>query len=146
LRYIKCLATDGVPIVGKVFLLEAISRARNEAVACIRGDLPEGTKEISEVEYLSCFDAGKSETDKLAIKSDGTDTATVTVEVHPDITEVIFYNADTGEPVATVPIDPETHTAILQITATTPGIIRIRAGEPTITYLNEVTIHAVETS
>jgi len=80
--------------------------------------------------------------DKYNIKADGLDTATVTAEVHPDLAEITFYHADAGEPIATVPVDPITHTATLQVTATTPGIIRIRAGEPTITKLNEVVINA----
>lgn len=84
--------------------------------------------------------------DKCSIATDGIDAATVTAEVHPDLTKITFYHADTGEPIATVPVDPETHTATLQVTATTPGVIRIRAGEPTMTRLNEVTIHAVEAS
>ncbi len=80
--------------------------------------------------------------EKTHIAADGLDIATVTAEVHPDLTEITFYHADTGEAIATVPIDPATHTATLQVTATTPGVIRIRAGEPTITRLNEVVINA----
>jgi len=79
--------------------------------------------------------------DKVFIKPDGLDTATVTAEVHPDLTEITFYHTDTNE-VATVPVDPATHTATLQVTATTPGVIRIRAGEPTMTKLNEAVIIA----
>jgi N-acetylmuramoyl-L-alanine amidase len=37
-------------------------------------------------------------------------------------------------------VDPATHTATLQVTATTPGVVRIRAGEPTMTKLNEAVI------
>lgn len=80
--------------------------------------------------------------DKITILDDNIDTATVTAEVHPDLTKITFYHADTGEPIATVPVDPATHTATLQVTATTPGVIKIRAGEPTITKLNEVVITA----
>lgn len=78
--------------------------------------------------------------DKSVIKADGLDTATVTAEVHPDLAELTFYHADTGEAIATVLVDPTLHTATLQVTATTPGAIRIRAGEPTATRLNEVVI------
>lgn len=84
--------------------------------------------------------------DRPAITADGLDTATVTAEVHPDLTEITFYHADSGEAIATVPVDPETHMATLQVVATAPGAIRIRAGEPTMTWLNEVIIHAVEAS
>jgi len=80
--------------------------------------------------------------DKYSIATDGIDAATVTAKVHPDLAEITFYHADTGEPIATVPINPATHTATLQVTATTPGTIHIRAGEPTITRLNEVVITA----
>lgn len=80
--------------------------------------------------------------DKTNVKSDGLDTATVTAQAHPDLTQITFYHADTGEPISTVPVDSVTHTATLKVTATTPGVIRIRAGEPTITRLNEVVITA----
>lgn len=81
-----------------------------------------------------------------SIKADGQDVAIITANVPTLFAEITFYHADTGQPIATVPVDPETHTATLQVTATTPGVIRIRAGEPTMTRLNEVTIHAVEAS
>lgn len=81
-------------------------------------------------------------TDKTIIKADGIDTATVTTKVPVVLTEITFYHVDTGKHIATVPVDPATHTATLQVTATTPGTIRIRAGEPTITRLNEVVINA----
>jgi len=80
--------------------------------------------------------------DKYNIKADGVDSATITAETRPDLAEITFYHADTGEAIATVPVDPVTHKATLRITATTPGVIRIRAGELTITRLNEVTINA----
>ncbi|MCL6611169.1 MAG: hypothetical protein K6T66_06490 [Peptococcaceae bacterium] len=83
-------------------------------------------------------------TDKYLIASDGVDVAIVTANVEPTLTEITFHHTDTGEPIATMPVDPKNRTATLQITATTPGTIRIRAGEPTITRLNEVTIYAVE--
>jgi hypothetical protein len=81
-------------------------------------------------------------TDKPTIAANGLDTATVTAEVHPDLTELTFYHTDTGEAISTVPVDPATHKATLQVTATTPGVIKIQAGEPTITRLNEVVITA----
>lgn len=80
--------------------------------------------------------------DKVTIRADGVDTATVTAKAPAVLTEITFYHADTGEPIATVPVDPVTHTATLQVTATTPGVICIRAGEPTVTRLNEVVITA----
>lgn len=80
--------------------------------------------------------------DKAAIKADGLDTAIVTAKVPVVLSEITFYHADTGEPIATVPADSTTHMATLQVTATTPGVIKIRAGEPTITKLNEVVITA----
>ena len=98
-------------------------------------DEPEGSWLYEELSALLSVD-------KTAITADGLDTATVTAEVHPDLAEITFYHADTGEPIATVPVDPATHTATLQVTATTPGVIKIRAGEPTITKLNEVVITA----
>lgn len=99
---------------------------------------------LSDLEYLSFFQAGKVKVDRTTIKADGLDAATVTAEVHPDITEIIFYT-DANEPIATVPVDPETHTATLQVTATTPGAIYIRAGRPSLIQLNEVVINATAT-
>lgn len=81
-------------------------------------------------------------TNKTTITADGVDTAMVTAQIPAVLLEITFYHADTGEPMATVPVDSETHTATLQVTATTPGTIRIRAGEPTMTKLNEVVITA----
>lgn len=81
-------------------------------------------------------------TDKPAITADGLDAAIITAKVPTVLTEITFYHADTGEPITTVPVDPATHTATLQVTATTPGVVRIRAGEPTMTKLNEAVIIA----
>jgi len=81
---------------------------------------------------------------KTEIIADGVDAVVISVHAPDVLDSVLFYAVDTGEIIATVPIDPETRTATLQVTATTPGIIRIRAGEPTITRLNEVIVHVVE--
>lgn len=80
--------------------------------------------------------------DKTTIMNDGNDVAVIIAQIPSIFHEITFYHGDTGEPITTVPVDPETHTATLQVTATTPGVIRIRAGEPTITRLNEVVITA----
>jgi hypothetical protein len=80
--------------------------------------------------------------DKPVIRADGADTAVATAEVPVGTTEITFYHSDTDDVITTVPVDPVTHTATFQITATTPGAIRIRAGEPTRTRLNEVVINA----
>ena len=80
--------------------------------------------------------------DKTTIAADGVDKATITAHIPAVLSEITFYHADTNEPIATLPVDPEAHTATLQVTATTPGVIRIRAGDPTATRLNEVVITA----
>lgn len=80
--------------------------------------------------------------DKQNIVADGIDTVVVTAQVPIILAEATFYNADTGKLIVTQPVDPETHIATLQVTATTPGAIRIRAGKETQTRLNEVTINA----
>lgn len=132
---------EGVPLVGTVRLLEAKSLDSSRAIACVEGNVVIEATVLDEKEYLSYWKAGLVKTDKAIITA-GLDAAIVTAEVHPDLTEITFYHADTGEPIATVPVDPATHTATLQVTATTPGVIHIRAGEPTVTRLNEVVIVA----
>lgn len=135
-------ASNGIPITRKL-VLEAISLNQESVVAYLFEDDPDTMIEyISDIEYLKYFRGGKVAVDKPTITANGLDTATVTAEVHPDLTKITFYHADTGEPIATVPVDPATHTATLQVTATTPGVIRIRAGDPTVTRLNEVVITA----
>ena len=134
-------AKDGIPVIS-LPVLEGISIIGTEA-GCYTTILPEPGIEITDLDYLArYFNAGVVSADKTIIMANGLDTATVTAEVHPDLTEITFYHADTGEPIATVPVDPEIRTATLQVTATTPGTIHIRAGEPTITRLNEVVITA----
>lgn len=140
-------ANDGVPQVGTIHLYEGKSISDAEAVVfCEATEAQDGWIILSELEYLAFWGGGRVSIDKNTITADGFDTATITAEVHPDLTEITFYHADTGELIATVPVDPATHVATLKVTATTPGVIRIRAGELTVTRLNEVTIHAVETS
>jgi len=139
-----------VPIVGGELdidysqLVEAFAISENTAVVLVRDDaeVRPSWQKIDLMQYLMSFKAGFVKADRLAIKADGFDTATVTAEVHPDLAEITFYHADTGETIAVVPVDPATYTATLQVTATTPGIIRIRAGEPIATKLNEVLINA----
>lgn len=80
--------------------------------------------------------------DKITITANGVDAATITAQVPEVLSEITFYHSDTGAGIAAVPVDPATHTATLQVTAITPGTIRIRAGEPTGTKLNEVVITA----
>lgn len=79
--------------------------------------------------------------DKLQIIADGTDTATIVAEVPPETTEITFFDGNEN-PIATVPVTDGR--ATLDVTATTPGGIRIRAGYETLTRLNEVIIRAVE--
>ncbi len=127
---------------GYVYVYEARSVGQ-EAVAWINSkNVPDRVREITELEYLAAFNGGIVSVDKSIISADGLDTATVTVKAHPDLAEIIFYHVDTDEPIATVSVNPTTHTTTLQVTATTPGVIRIRAGEPTMTRLNEVVIMA----
>jgi len=88
------------------------------------------------------FEEVTATADKTIIAADGVDTATIIACVPTMLSEITFFHTDTDEPIAVVPVDPKTHTANLQITATTPGAICIRAGELTITKLNEVVITA----
>lgn len=80
--------------------------------------------------------------DKSTIIANGVDVATVTARVPEVLTKITFYHANTGAVIAAVQVDPVTHTATLQVTATTPGVIRVRAGEKTTGRLNEVEVTA----
>lgn len=139
--FVKVLANMGVPITC-LPIFEAVSTTGTEA-NCYTTTLPEGGVEITDLEYLSIYKAGRTAADKIIIIADGTDIATVAAEVHPDLTEITFYHIDTGEVIAIVPVDPETNMATLQVTAKSPGVIRIRAGGSTMTKLNEVVINAI---
>jgi len=135
-------AIDGVPQIGTRHLKESKSINDREAIAFFDGDMDSEWLPLMDLEYLAYWQAGRATVDKNIITADGVDAATITVEVASGVETVTFYYVDTGEVLSTVPVDPITHTATLQVTATTPGIIRIRAGEPTITKLNEVVINA----
>ena len=143
MRFIKAKAVDGIPQVGFCTLYEAKGVA-GEAVAYVEGNIENDVilGELTVLEYLAHWNAGKAQVNKPIINVSSSDVAIITVETHPDLSEIVFYNVDTGEIISTAPIDQATHTATLQVTATTPGVIHIRAGEPTITRLNEVIINA----
>jgi len=79
--------------------------------------------------------------DKQTIIADGIDIATISVKAPSAINEITFYNVNTGEAITMVKVDSVTHTATLRVTATTPGMIHVRAGEFPIN-LNEVIINA----
>jgi hypothetical protein len=96
---------------------------------------PQGAVREVPVEKLSAV----VHAEKSSIEADGNDYAEVVATVFEG-NYISFWGND--EFIATVPVDPATHTATLQVTATTPGVIHIRAGEPTATKLNEVTINA----
>lgn len=89
-----------------------------------------------------CFEEITVSADKLTIMADGLDTATVTAKVPAALSKIAFCHADTDRVIATVPVDPVTHTAALQVTATTPGVIKIRAGEQTVGRQNEMEVLA----
>jgi len=142
--YYKVPIVSGVLDIDYELLIEAHTLSLTEAVVRLaeRAKKRETWTEITEVEYLAAFSAGKLVTDKFIIKSDSLDTATIIAKVHPGLTEITFYHTDTNEPIATVEVDPENYTATLQVTTTSPGAIRIRAGRPTMTRLNEVEVIA----
>jgi hypothetical protein len=102
-------------------------------VMCIE---PEGTWEYERLPAILSVT-------KAEIVADGIDTASVIAEVPPETSEITFFDGD-GNPITTVPIDGGR--ATLDVTTTTPGEIRIRAGHETRTRLNEVVIRAVEAS
>jgi len=139
--FYRCPAIEGVPLIGNVMCFEGNSVSDTECVVWVSERIEgEGFVEITDIEYLSFFKAGRVTSDKTLISSDGTDAATVTITVHESIGEVTLYDAD-GNIIATLPVGPD-HTATLSITATTPGSIFIRAGASTRTKLNEVVITA----
>lgn len=142
---------NGVLDIDYLFLIEGRTvmldtNSNGLAVVWLRDGVEEREtwQKLTQDEYLAYCSGGQASVNKSVIQANGIDTTVVTVECHFTLTAISFYHTDTGELIATVPVDPEAHTATLQVTATTPGVIRIRAGEPTITRLNEVIIHAVE--
>jgi hypothetical protein len=81
--------------------------------------------------------------DKYSIKADGLDTTVITAEVEEGTSELSFYDAETGELLTTLPVDTETNTVSVEISADSPGPVCIRAGHQTQTRKNEVIIDAV---
>ena len=141
--YYKVPMANGVLDINYETLIEARTLNLIEAVVLLQNaEKKETWAEITEAEYLAAFGGCRLQVDKTTITADGLDTATVTADAFPGLTEITFYHADTGKVISTMPVDPAIHTATLQVTATTPGVIRIRTGEPTITQLNEVVINA----
>lgn len=141
--YFRVPVVDGALDIDYSFLIEARLTDSIGVVMLRDGfEVRASWQQISETDYLAAFNAGRLQTNKTVVTANGLDTATVVAEVHSDLAEITFYHADTGEVITTVPVDPTTCTATLQVTATTPGVVRIRAGEPTITRLNEVVITA----
>ncbi|KJR97941.1 MAG: hypothetical protein VR68_11560 [Peptococcaceae bacterium BRH_c4a] len=121
-----------------------------DAIEDINARLPKGQLAIECGEDITLdhyYSAGQFKpitvsVDKATITANGVDTASITAHVPDVLSEITFYHADTGKPMTTVPVDPATHTAALQVAATTPGTIHIRVGEPTRIKLNEVVITA----
>ncbi len=70
--------------------------------------------------------------------------ARITVEVAEGIEEVIFYDVETDKILTKRPVEPGSNIATLEITATTPGLIKLRVGDQSATQLNEVIIYAIE--
>ncbi len=94
---------------------------------------------LSEAEYLAGIGAGELSTDKTTMLADGVDEATVAIDSLADTVDV--FNSDGGKITAVV-IDPITHLGELKVSASTPGEIRLRAGNETRLGLNEVMIIA----
>ncbi|MCL5290300.1 MAG: hypothetical protein M1489_04605 [Firmicutes bacterium] len=93
---------------------------------------------LTEDEFLAGFMAAFVTVDKMAILADGLDTAVLTVT--STMPEVNIYNDETADLVAIISIDPETNTGTLPITATDHGSIRLRAGLPLKSKVNQVEV------
>ena len=139
--FLSVPAFQGVPNIGQIPVWEGVSISSNEAVVFTDATNPEPTwTEISEIEYLSFFNAGKISVDKTNIQANGVDTVTVTAIVAPGVENITFYSADTGSVLGIQAVDD--NKATLPLTATVPGVIKVRAGEQTKTRLNEISIVA----
>lgn len=132
-------------LFGNVFVKEAFIFNNGIGIASIEGT-PEFLEweEILPKEYLSYFKSGIVSVDKNAIAADGIDMARITVEVAEGIEEVIFYDIETDKIITKRPVEPGSNIATLEITATTPGLIKLRVGDQSATQLNEVIIYAIE--
>ncbi len=95
----------------------------------------------TEDDLLGYIGAGHLSIDKSIIHADGTDTVTITATVREGLNEVTFYN-DNGDIISTVAVNPVTLTATLQITASTPRLIRVRVGNSTMLQYNKVEVTA----
>lgn len=80
--------------------------------------------------------------DKSEILADGLDTATVVASVDPGVDVITFSNFETGDVIATIPVDQQTNTAELQVSMESEGNITILAGELKPLKKNIVTITA----
>ena len=82
--------------------------------------------ELSEDELLEFFGAARLSADKTDISADGVDAANIEA-LTALLTEVSFYNIDTGELIAALPA--ANGKAVLQVASASPGRLRVRAGQ-----------------
>jgi hypothetical protein len=78
----------------------------------------------------------------IALKG-GSQLIYITSEVEEGVVELSFYDAETGELLTTLHMNPETNTVSVEISVDFPGPVCIRAGHQTQTRKNEVIIDAV---
>jgi len=106
-----------------------------------------GGEVISEDEFLTYCGVGTVSADKSEIKADGVDRATITAVFPRDIGKCSFCFPDSRLEVPVAPADDGKFVASVQITATTPGVVRCCVGNIILPdRKNEVTIHALEAS
>ncbi|BCJ86442.1 hypothetical protein [Effusibacillus dendaii] len=102
--------------------------------------LADGWEVMTELEWLSKFESGIVSVDKASIVANGTDEATVTADVDRSLLSVDFFRDDDGSLICTQPVT--NGKAILKVSSTISGRIRIRAGKPTSENKNIVEVTA----
>lgn len=137
--YITCAYSNGVRDTDDTHFPPSVCVQTSDTLAyCIAPDdapVRESWTVITEAQYHAGVDpilpwqVVTASVDKSTIQANGTDTATVTATVPATtlLTQIDFIHSDTGVLISTQPVD--SGTATLEVTATTPGVIRIQAGD-----------------
>lgn len=142
--FFKVPIPNGLLDIDYRYLVEGINTNDSEAYVRLRDDveLRPTWVSITEDEFLAAFGGARLSVNKNRILADGLDKAIIKAE-NPKLNKVTFVEADSGEVIQVVPTN-QSGIAELHVTATTSGVIRIRAGIPMLSRVNEVEVIAVE--
>lgn len=145
MKYFKVPITNGVLDIDYRDMIEGINHNDYEAYVRLKDgvEVKDTWTAIAEDEFLAAFNAARLTVDKTKILADGEDTAVIRAE-NPKLSEVTFIEVNLGQTIQTSPVDPSKGAAILRVSATTPGVIRIRVGLPLLSRVNEIEVIVVE--